>query len=179
MYDTPAPEFAVSELRIDGEHLGHEIDAPSRHDGPQILLCTEGSTVVYAKGGNVTLKRGSAAWVAADDGPIRLDRRRSDEALQGDGRDLGPCQPPVPLRINHDQHVLGQAVLHRIDPERMRPPGGLARGPGVHPALPRSHRPQLRRAESRTVATSADSRSAINSHVSAQTPLSLPPGGNQ
>ena len=72
VYDTPAPEFAVSELRIDGEHLGHEVDAPSRHDGPQILLCTEGSAMVHAKGGNVTLNRGSAAWVAADDGPIFL-----------------------------------------------------------------------------------------------------------
>ncbi len=72
VYKTPAPEFAVSQLCIDGEHLGHEIDAPSRHDGPQILLCTEGSTVVYAKGGNVTLNRGAAAWIAADEGPIRL-----------------------------------------------------------------------------------------------------------
>jgi mannose-6-phosphate isomerase len=72
VYNTPAPEFAVSVLCIDGEDLGHEIDAPSRHDGPQILLCTEGSTVVHAKGSKVTLERGSAAWVAADDGPIRL-----------------------------------------------------------------------------------------------------------
>ena len=72
VYNTPAPEFAVSVLSIDGEQLGHEIDAPSRHDGPQILLCTEGSTVVHAKAGTVTLERGSAAWVAADDGPIRL-----------------------------------------------------------------------------------------------------------
>lgn len=72
VYNTPAPEFAVSELRIEGEHVGHEIDAPCRHDGPQILLCTEGSTVVYAKGDKVTLQRGSAAWVAADEGPIRL-----------------------------------------------------------------------------------------------------------
>ncbi len=72
VYDTPAPEFAVSVLRIDGDHLGHEIDAPSRHDGPQILLCTEGSAVVHAKSSAVTLERGAAAWVAADDGPIRL-----------------------------------------------------------------------------------------------------------
>jgi mannose-6-phosphate isomerase len=72
VYNTPATEFAVSVLCIDGEQLDHEIDAPSRHDGPQILLCTEGSTVVHAKGGTVTLKRGSAAWVAADDGPIRF-----------------------------------------------------------------------------------------------------------
>jgi mannose-6-phosphate isomerase len=72
VYNTPAPEFAVSVLCIDGEHLGHEIDAPTHHDGPQILLCTEGSTVVHAKSTAVALERGAAAWVAADDGPIRL-----------------------------------------------------------------------------------------------------------
>jgi mannose-6-phosphate isomerase len=57
---------------VDDELLGHEIDVPSRHDGPQVLLCTEGSTVVHAKPGTLTLDRGSAAWVSADDGPIRL-----------------------------------------------------------------------------------------------------------
>jgi mannose-6-phosphate isomerase len=72
VYRTPAPEFAVSVLRIDGDRLGHEIDAPSRHDGPQILLCNQGSTVVHAKSGALTLQRGAAAWVSADDGPIRL-----------------------------------------------------------------------------------------------------------
>jgi len=72
VYNTPAPEFAVSVVCIDGENLGHEIDAPTHHDGPQILLCTEGSTVVHAKSTAVTLERGMAAWVAADDGPIRL-----------------------------------------------------------------------------------------------------------
>lgn len=73
VYDTPAPEFAVSVLTVDGDQLGHEIDAPSRHDGPQILLCTEGSTIVRAKTNAVTLDRGAAAWVSADDGPIRLE----------------------------------------------------------------------------------------------------------
>jgi mannose-6-phosphate isomerase len=72
VYDTPAPEFTVSVLRVNGDRLGHEVDAPARHDGPQILLCTEGSAVVHAKSGAVTLQRGAAAWVAADDGPIRL-----------------------------------------------------------------------------------------------------------
>ena len=76
-YRTPAVEFAASVLSLDGEHLGHEVDAPSRHDGPQILVCTEGTVVVRAKSGigepgEVTLDRGSAAWVAAEDGPIRL-----------------------------------------------------------------------------------------------------------
>ncbi|GFG72902.1 mannose-6-phosphate isomerase, class I [Mycobacterium botniense] len=76
VYDTPADEFAVSLLTLDGHSLGHEVDAPARHDGPQILLCTEGCTTVSAKSGALTLERGMAAWVAADDGPIRLAARR-------------------------------------------------------------------------------------------------------
>lgn len=72
VYRTPAPEFAVSVLRIDEGNLGHEIDAPTRHDGPQILLCAEGAVTVHAKTRSVVLERGKAAWVAADDGPIRL-----------------------------------------------------------------------------------------------------------
>ncbi len=76
VYETPAPEFSVSVLGLDDDRLGHEVDAPSRHDGPQILLCTEGSAVVHAKSGSVTLERGAAAWVSADDGPIRLVAQR-------------------------------------------------------------------------------------------------------
>lgn len=72
IYCTPAAEFAVAVLRLDGDHLGHEVDAPCRHDGPQILVCSEGAVVVTAKTGELSLERGSAAWVAADDGPIRL-----------------------------------------------------------------------------------------------------------
>jgi mannose-6-phosphate isomerase len=72
LYHTPALEFAVSLLRLDGRELGHQIDAPARHDGPQVLLCTEGSVQVHAKSSVLTLDRGAAAWVAADDGPIRL-----------------------------------------------------------------------------------------------------------
>ena len=72
VYDTPAPEFAVSVLRLDGAELGHQVDAPSRHDGAQVLLCTEGSAQIHAKSNVLTLERGASAWVAADDGPIRL-----------------------------------------------------------------------------------------------------------
>jgi mannose-6-phosphate isomerase len=35
-------------------------------------LCTEGATTVHGKSTTLTLERGMAAWVAADDGPIRL-----------------------------------------------------------------------------------------------------------
>jgi mannose-6-phosphate isomerase len=76
VYDTPTEEFAASLLTLDGDQLGHEVDAPSRHDGPQILLCIEGSTTVCGKSGKLTLTRGAAAWVAADDGPIRLIARK-------------------------------------------------------------------------------------------------------
>jgi mannose-6-phosphate isomerase len=72
VYATPVPEFAVSVLNLDGQFLGKEVDAPARHDGPQVLLCTEGSAEVRAKTSVLTLERGAAAWVAADDGPIRL-----------------------------------------------------------------------------------------------------------
>jgi len=72
VYETPAPEFATSVLMLDGDNLGHELDALARHDGPQILVCTEGSAVVRAKSDEVRIDRGAAAWVAADDGPIRL-----------------------------------------------------------------------------------------------------------
>jgi mannose-6-phosphate isomerase len=75
IYDTPTVEFAASMLTLGEDQLGHEVDAPSRHgdyQGPQILLCTEGSTTVVGKSGKVQLARGAAAWVAADDGPIRL-----------------------------------------------------------------------------------------------------------
>jgi mannose-6-phosphate isomerase len=76
-YQTPAAEFAASVITLDGADLGHEVDAPSHHDGPQILVCTQGTVTVRAKSGigetsEVQMDRGSAAWVAADDGPIRL-----------------------------------------------------------------------------------------------------------
>ncbi|MEO6794908.1 MAG: mannose-6-phosphate isomerase, class I [Mycobacterium sp.] len=76
IYQTPAEEFAVSRLTLDGGYLGHEVDAPARHDGPQILLCTEGSIMVHAKSGDLTLHRGESAWVPSEDGPIRLLAQR-------------------------------------------------------------------------------------------------------
>lgn len=82
VYDTPAPEFAVSVLCLDGPHLGHQVDAPARHDGPQVLLCTEGSVQVHAKANVLTLDRGAAAWVAADDGPIRLVADRPSQLFR-------------------------------------------------------------------------------------------------
>lgn len=71
-YRTPASEFAASVLTLAGESIGHEVDAPSGHDGPQILVCMSGAVTAKAKSGQVSLTRGMAAWVPADDGLIRL-----------------------------------------------------------------------------------------------------------
>jgi mannose-6-phosphate isomerase len=72
VYDTPTDEFALALLTLEGDYLRHEVDASSRHEGPQILLCAEGATTVHVKSGSLALERGMAAWVAADDGPVRL-----------------------------------------------------------------------------------------------------------
>ena len=73
LYDTPTVEFAASVLMLDGEHLGHDVDAPPRHEGPQVLVCTEGSVIVRTKSEEIQMQRGEAAWVAADDGPISVE----------------------------------------------------------------------------------------------------------
>ena len=73
VYQTPAPEFAASMLTLDGADLGHQLDAPPRHDGPQILVCIDGSVVVRSTSAEVRIDRGMAAWVAAHDGPIRVE----------------------------------------------------------------------------------------------------------
>ena len=72
VYDTPAAEFAVSSIRLDGDRLGRPVDAPAQHAGPQILLCTEGVVDVHGADASLTLPRGAAAWVPACDGPIRV-----------------------------------------------------------------------------------------------------------
>jgi mannose-6-phosphate isomerase len=83
IYETPTDEFAVALLALDGEYLGHEVDAGcGGHEGPQILLATQGCTTVHAKSGSLTLERGMAAWVAADDGPIRLVAREPSELFR-------------------------------------------------------------------------------------------------
>jgi mannose-6-phosphate isomerase len=72
VYNTPTDEFALALLTLEGDCLRHEVDASSSHEGPQILLCAEGATTVHVKSGSLALERGMAAWVAADDGPVRL-----------------------------------------------------------------------------------------------------------
>ena len=74
VYDTPAPEFAVSVLCIDGEHLGHEIDAPSsprRAADPVVHRGVDGGAR-QMQGHAVALQRGSCG--------VGRRRRRADPA---------------------------------------------------------------------------------------------------
>lgn len=72
VFDTPAPEFAVSILRIGEDRLGTAVEVPKGHAGPQILLGTQGRVQVHSAGGELTLNKGAAVWIAAGEGPVRL-----------------------------------------------------------------------------------------------------------
>lgn len=56
VWDTPVSEFRLSRLALDRGPV-----APVHHDGPEILLCTEGSVEV----GKEKLSKGQALWVDA------------------------------------------------------------------------------------------------------------------
>lgn len=76
-YDTPAPEFAMSVVRLDGGELGRETDVAARHDGPQVLLCTEGTVQVHAKSSTLTLDRGRPrGWPPTTDPSVCSPRSR-------------------------------------------------------------------------------------------------------
>ena len=91
VYSVPTDEFAVSRLRIDDDDLGHEIDAAVRNDGPQVLLCACGAVQVHGKASSLTLERGQAAWVSADDGPVRFLAEEPSELFRVSVGAAGPA----------------------------------------------------------------------------------------
>ncbi|MEU3651199.1 mannose-6-phosphate isomerase, class I [Lentzea sp. NPDC034063] len=61
VYRTPAPEFELSRLDLAGE-------TRINHEGPQIMICTEGSVVLTnARGDELKLRRGESVWLPASD----------------------------------------------------------------------------------------------------------------
>ena len=81
------------------------------------------------------------------------------------------------VAMEPDQHVLGAVVLHRIHPQSL---ADRCSCPGFLPTRSGDVTTDVSFGQRwRTSVTSSDSRSAIIAHVSAQTPLSLPPGGNE
>jgi mannose-6-phosphate isomerase len=61
VYETPAPEFRLSRVRVDG-------DVTRRTSGPELLLCTEGR----ARADDVALASGCAAFVPARAGSYTI-----------------------------------------------------------------------------------------------------------
>lgn len=67
VYDTPAREFRLSRLRVDGTGTSRHVSAP------EILLCTGGAAIVQAgAGAEIVLAKGAAAFVAAATGRYAL-----------------------------------------------------------------------------------------------------------
>jgi mannose-6-phosphate isomerase len=75
VYRTPAPEFELSRLDVTSEvHVDH--------DGPQIMICTEGAVVLSnARGEELRLVRGQSVWLPASD-PAVLVRPDGVESAQ-------------------------------------------------------------------------------------------------
>jgi mannose-6-phosphate isomerase len=66
-WDAPAEEFALARVDLDGAFT---------YDGrgPAVVLCTDGALTATASG-SLALSKGSAAFVAADDGRYTLEGR--------------------------------------------------------------------------------------------------------
>lgn len=70
VYRTGAREFELSRWEWSARDTGPvELDGP----GPQLLLCTQGGATASAGDGPpITLRQGSAVWIAASDPPVLL-----------------------------------------------------------------------------------------------------------
>lgn len=91
-FRTPAPEFALSRVRVDA--VGRVLE----HTGPQILLVTEGTlTLTDAQGTELAVGPGRSVFLPARQGPVRVHGtgtlfRATDGLL---GRDVAPLPAAV------------------------------------------------------------------------------------
>lgn len=68
IYLTPAPEFRLSRIELDGTGMRHAASICFDMPGPQILAVLSGTIEVRAAGGEVlTVPAGRAVWLADDD----------------------------------------------------------------------------------------------------------------
>lgn len=66
VYETPAREFRLSEIRLEGACPDCAI---STRRGPDILLCTKGRAVISAGDQSLELQQGASAFITAGEGP--------------------------------------------------------------------------------------------------------------
>ncbi|GAA1480913.1 mannose-6-phosphate isomerase, class I [Gordonia sinesedis] len=80
IYLTPAPEFQLSRIELDGTGLQHASSICFDVPGPQILAVLSGAIEVRAPGdGSITVPAGRAVWLADDDPDVvvRADSSRA------------------------------------------------------------------------------------------------------
>ncbi len=67
IYATPAPEFRLSRVELDGTGLRHPASISFDMPGPQILAVTAGRIEVRGGGATITAGSGQAVWLADSD----------------------------------------------------------------------------------------------------------------
>ncbi|GAB3133257.1 mannose-6-phosphate isomerase, class I [Tsukamurella serpentis] len=70
VFSTPAPEFRVSRIRLDGTALRRAASVELDARGPQLLVVTEGTVTVRVPGSagrSIDVPAGSGLWMAASD----------------------------------------------------------------------------------------------------------------
>ncbi|MBS4101501.1 mannose-6-phosphate isomerase, class I [Tsukamurella paurometabola] len=67
VFSTPAPEFRVSRVRLDGTALKRAASVELDARGPQLLVVTEGTVTVRSAGRAIDVPAGSGLWMAASD----------------------------------------------------------------------------------------------------------------
>ncbi|WP_395725757.1 mannose-6-phosphate isomerase, class I [Nakamurella sp.] len=99
-FRTPAPEFALSRVRVD------EVGRVLEHTGPQILLVTEGTlTLTDAQGNDLSVGPGRSVFLPARQGPVRVHGagtlfRATDGLLERDAvSSTAPIEPAAPAEV--------------------------------------------------------------------------------
>ncbi len=73
IYLTPAPEFRLSRVELDGTGLHHASSISFDMPGPQILAVTTGRIEVFVPGGeSLTVECGDAVWLSDDDPDVTV-----------------------------------------------------------------------------------------------------------
>jgi len=64
-YDSPVPEFRLYRAQLGGA----EVELPGT-GGPRIVLCIQGTAVLRAESGELTVDRGESSFLSAADGAV-------------------------------------------------------------------------------------------------------------
>lgn len=72
VYETPAAEFQLSRIELDGTGLHHSVSLGVIDAGPQILVCTRGSVTARCEDVEIDVPQGAALWVPARDPEVIL-----------------------------------------------------------------------------------------------------------